>query len=143
MKLRRWPPVILTLCALALSPLLAIAAEPAEEAADKKVIVYYFHGDKRCRTCRAIEANTEEALQRRFSEELDSGMLEWKVVNFDRPDNEHYLEDFGLYTSSVVVVEMAGEKAVRHETLQEVWSLVHEKAKFFPYVTSAVRGYLE
>jgi hypothetical protein len=143
MKLRRWPLVILMLSVLAIAAVPLVAAAPAEEAEEQTIIVYYFHGDKRCKTCRTIEAYAEEALQSRFSEELKSGLLEWQVVNFDQPENEHYLEDFGLYSSSVVIVESDGGKAVRHEILPEVWSLVREKQSFFAYLNTAVRKHLE
>jgi hypothetical protein len=143
MKLRCWPLVILVLSALAASAVPLIAAAPAEQAAEQTIIVYYFHGDKRCKTCRTIEAYAEEALQSRFSKELESGLLEWKVVNFDQPENKHFLEEFGLYSSSIVVVESVGGRAVRHEILPEVWSLVREKQSFFAYLNTAVRKYLE
>jgi len=143
MKLRRWPIVILMLVALAIPSVPLVAAAPAEQSAEQKVIVYYFHGNKRCKTCRTIEAYAGEALASRFSTELDSGLLEWKVVNFDEPENEHFLEEFGLYSSSVVVVEREGGRAVRHEILPEVWSLVREKQSFFAYLNTAVRKYLE
>ena len=143
MKLRRWPLAILVLSALAASSVPLMAAAPAEQAAEQAIIVYYFHGDKRCKTCRTIEAYAEEALQSRFSKELESGLLKWKVVNFDQPENKHFLDDFGLYSSSVVIVESDGEKIVRHEILPEVWSLVREKQSFFAYLNTAVRKYLE
>jgi hypothetical protein len=143
MKLRRWPLVILMLSVLAMPAVPEIAAAPPEEGAEQTVIVYYFHGNKRCKTCRTIEAYAGEALESRFSEELESGLLEWHVVNFDEAENKHFLEDFGLYSSSVVIVESDGGKAVRHEILPEVWPLVREKQSFFAYLNTAVRKYLE
>ena len=42
-------------------------------APDRTLIVYYFHGNKRCNTCRTIEAYTEEAIRTGFPNELRSG----------------------------------------------------------------------
>ena len=52
------------------------------------VIVYYFHGNVRCKTCRAIEAYTAEAIHEGFEEEIASGRLIWKPVNVDEDGNE-------------------------------------------------------
>jgi hypothetical protein len=143
MKTGNWPLTILMLFALALSFLPPALAAPAEEDGESTIVVYYFHGDKRCRTCRTIEAYTAEALESRFSEELESGSVEWRVVNYDEPANEHFLEDFGLYSSSVVIVEQEGNQVLRHEILPEVWSLVREKQSFLAYVNTAVKKHLE
>jgi len=117
--------------------------EPAEAAAgDRQVVVYYFHGERRCKTCRTIEAFAEEVIQGRFAKQLDSGALAWRTVNFDEPENEHFIEEFGLVSSSLVLVEMQGGKPARFEVLKEAWSLVRDKPAFDQYVLDAVRGYL-
>ena len=63
-------------------------------ATDRTLIVYYFHGNKRCNTCRTIEAYTEEAIKTGFPDELRSGRLVWIPVNVDVPENGHFVEDF-------------------------------------------------
>jgi hypothetical protein len=148
MKSWRWPVLMMTIALLALpaaAPLAAeqAAEEAAEQAAERKVTVYYFHGNKRCKTCRTIEAYTEQTLEDRFHEELGSGRLEWRVLNYEEPSNEHYLDDFGLYSSAVVLVESEGERRLRHEILTDVWTLVRDKQGFFAYINSAVHAYLE
>ncbi|MGD2148752.1 MAG: hypothetical protein PVH41_18815, partial [Anaerolineae bacterium] len=60
------------------------SASPAELGeAQRRVIAYYFHGTARCATCRAIEQYAYEALVTGFSEELESGMLEWRPINVE------------------------------------------------------------
>jgi hypothetical protein len=120
----------------------APAAAEQGAATDPRVVLYYFHGERRCRTCRTIEAFAEETVRGRFAKQLGSGELAWRAVNFDEPTNEHFIEEFGLVSSSVVLVEIREGKPVRFEVLKKAWSLVRDKAAFEAYIAEAVRGYL-
>jgi hypothetical protein len=107
------------------------------------IIVYYFHGTRRCKTCRTIETYSKEAVEGRYGAQLKSGQLKWKVVNIDEPDNEHFAEDFGLVSSSLVVVEADGDKVTKYQVLQDVWTLVRDKPRFIQYVQRSVGEYLK
>lgn len=108
-----------------------MASAPQQQV---KTVVYYFHGNMRCSSCRKIEAYTEEAIRSGFSEALKNGTLELKVVNVEEPRNDHYVEDFQLYTRSVVVEKRSGNKQVQWKNLDKVWSLVRNKTAFMEYV---------
>ncbi len=116
---------------------------PEEPVPDGQIVVYYFHGRYRCKTCRTIEAYAEEAVKSSFDERLRTGALAWKVVNVDESGNEHYLYDFELPGSSLVVVEMQEGQPGRFEVLQDVWTLVGDKDGFFDYVRQAVGKFLD
>ena len=58
--------------------------------ASQKVIAYYFHGNVRCPTCLKIEAYSQEALEKAFPEQLDSGQIEWQAINTDEVWNAHF-----------------------------------------------------
>jgi hypothetical protein len=125
----------------------SVIAEPVEQSEDtvepeRQIVVYYFHGDKRCKTCLAIEANAEAAVSSRFAEQLKSGELAWRTVNYDEPENEHFIKDFGLVSSSLVLVEMIGGKPAGHEVLQKAWTLARDKPGFEHYVQQSVLQYL-
>jgi len=141
--------IILALAAAALSPVGATgpAAEGSEPkgstASEREVVLYYFHGARRCNTCRSIEAYAQQSIEGKFPEELESGTLQWKVVNVDEPANEHFLTDFDLVGSSLVVVEMRQGAVARHEILQEVWTLVRDEPSFVDYVQKSVGEYLK
>lgn len=112
------------------------------EAADRKLVVYYFHGNKRCNTCRTIEAFTEEAITTGFPDDLESGRIEWKAVNVDEPENTHFVGDFELTTRSVVLVDVSGGKQTRWTNLERVWDLVQNKDAFIDYITENTNTYL-
>jgi hypothetical protein len=123
---------------------LAIAADNPAAAGDPapQVIAYYFHTDYRCSTCRTIEAYSEEAITAGFEKELAAGALEWRVVNMDKPENKHFVQDFQLVTKSLVLVEEVSGKVVRFENLEKVWLLTRDKDAFLDYVRGATREIL-
>jgi len=132
--------VVLLAAASLLLPVGPVVAEDAEE--DRQVVVYYFHGDRRCKTCLAIEANAKAAVNSHFAEQLESGELAWKTVNYDEPENEHFIKEFELVSSSLVVVEMSEGEPVKFEVLNKAWSLVRDKLGFQQYVNESVRSFL-
>lgn len=106
------------------------------------LIAYYFHGDQRCESCRKIEAYTEEALRAGFPAELERGGLAWRVVNVDRPENEHFVEEYGLTTRTVVLVEMQDGRRVKWVTLGGVWNHLDDQAAFIDYIQRETREVL-
>lgn len=116
----------------------------ASETGRNKVVVYYFHGNTRCATCRTIEAYAKEAVETGFPEALTDGRLEWRAVNVDERDNEHFVRDFQLTTRSVVLERLADGKRKDWKNLQRVWELVRgDKAAFLKYVQDETRPLLE
>ena len=134
---------------LALSVLAILAALPAsllaEEAAspDEKTAVFYFHGNKRCMTCRSIESTASKAVKTLFAEPMKSGQLEWHVVNFEEKGNEHYVKELSLVGAGVVVahVDEAG-KLTDAKTLQKVWRLSSDEDGMRQYLEKEVTPYL-
>jgi hypothetical protein len=112
-------------------------------AAEHRVIAYYFHGNARCPSCLKIEAYTKEAIDSAFGEALKSGLLEWRVVNTDSSQNEHFLTDYQLFTKSVVVSDINDGKETQWKNLDKVWELLGDKDKFHSYIQSEVRPFLE
>jgi hypothetical protein len=111
-------------------------------AAPSKIIAYYFHVTVRCNTCKTIEAYSREAIQNHFKSDIDRGRLEWQVVNVQLPENRHFVNDYQLFTKSVVLVRIVNGKQQSYKILNDVWELVGDKARFQAYVDKEVRGYL-
>lgn len=112
-------------------------------AATDGVVVFYFHGNARCTTCRKIEAYSDEAVHSGAAEALADGALTWRVVNVDEPANRHFIDDFQLVTKSVVLAEYRGGEVVRFKNLDKVWQLVRSKDRFMEYVQAETREFLE
>ena len=117
--------------------------KPNAGGPSRKVIAYYFHGNFRCSTCRAIEALSQESIQTGFAEALKQGILEWKVVNVEEPANRHFIKDYQLYSKSLVLVKMEGDKQLEWKNLDRIWELVRDKPAFLKYVQAEISGYLK
>jgi hypothetical protein len=108
-----------------------------------KIIAYYFHTTYRCATCRRIEAYSKEAIDLGFAPELANGRLEFRLVNIELPENQHFAQDYKLFTKSLVLVRMRDGKQVEWKNLSQVWELTGEHDAFLSYVRGEVRNYLE
>jgi hypothetical protein len=106
------------------------------------VIAYYFHGTQRCATCRKLEAYSLESIQAGFPGQLRDGTLEWRVVNIDEPGNKHFVEDYKLYTRSLVIVKLQEGKQTEWKNLEKIWDLVDDKQGFATYVQQEIKTYL-
>jgi len=119
------------------------ATAAAPEPQSDRVIAYYFHTTYRCATCRRIEAYSREAVDTGFARELKDGSLEFRLVNIQLPENRHFIEDYQLFTKSLVLVRLKGGKQVEWTNLDRVWELTGNRDAFVGYVQQGVRGYLE
>ena len=112
-------------------------------AEDTHIVAYYFRGNFRCSNCYKIEEYTKEAITKTFAKELDSGELIFEIVNIDKKENNHFMDDYALYTKSVVLSLMAGNKEIGHQNLEKIWELLGDKEKFIDYINTEVRAFLD
>ena len=112
-------------------------------ASDNKAIAYYFHSDFRCPTCRTMEKYTKEAIEDNFKNELASGRLVFKAINVDEKGNKHFVDDYRLYTKSLIISKIVNGKEVKHKNLTRIWEYVRNKDKFLDYVTGEIKDYLK
>jgi len=118
-------------------------SKTAVKAGNAKVIAYYFHGTFRCTTCRTIEEYSKEAIETYFASELKNGTLEFKPINVDEPENRHYIQDYQLYTRSLVLVQYQDDKQLKWKNLPEVWSYAKDQEKFYQYVKDETERFLQ
>lgn len=122
----------------------ANASESGENSAAHKVVAYYFHNTQRCPTCLKIERLAADAIKAQFADEVQRGDIEWHVLNMEESPNEHFVSDYALVTSSLVIVDIRGGQQRAWTNMERVWDLVHDdEAAFTAYVAKQVRAYLE
>lgn len=107
-----------------------------------RIVACYFHGNLRCSTCLTIEAQAREIVESGFAREIQSGLIEWRVVNFDQPGNEHFIEDFQLPSSSLVLLKEQKGTVLEFNILQDVWQLYDKPAEFDNYVRGEILAML-
>lgn len=108
-----------------------------------EIIAYYFHGNFRCASCLNIEKYTKAALEESFGNELESGILSYQIINTEEKGNEHFIQDYQLYTKSVVLSLVKDGKEVKFKNLQKVWEYLRNKDKFTEYIKSETQNFLK
>lgn len=119
------------------------ADEIAKAAPADYVQAYYFHATYRCKTCTTLEQYSRESIEENFKDQLANGTLRFNEVNFDEPENRHFLQDFGLTYRALVLVRYKDGKQVSFKNLEKIWQLVGSKADFVTYVKAEVEAYLK
>lgn len=121
----------------------AVAAPQESTKVGRSVIVYYFHRTQRCKTCLTMEAYAENALRAGLPDAVASGELEWRSVNIEKPQYEHFVREYDLYASALVMVEKEGDGVKRSKSLEQIWDLVGDESRFKAYVRDEALAYLE
>jgi hypothetical protein len=114
----------------------------ATNAAAQQVVAYYFHGTVRCETCLQIEAQARAVIERQFSVELAVNRLVFLPVNYEQPENAHFLTDYQLPCPSLVLARQKAGKDEKWKLLGEVWQLVQDPEKLNHYVETEVKTFL-
>ncbi|MGM9741478.1 MAG: nitrophenyl compound nitroreductase subunit ArsF family protein [Candidatus Cryptobacteroides sp.] len=73
------------------------------------VEVLYFHGNRRCATCIAIEQKTKELLDEQFADEMAQGKIVFKSINYDEPEGKDLAKQYMVAGSSLIISSAGGE----------------------------------
>jgi pyruvate-formate lyase-activating enzyme len=106
------------------------------------VVVYYFHTNFRCANCHNMENWTKELMAARFKGDVDSGRLEFRMLNTDEKANKHFMDDYKLYTKSIVLSLVKNGKETKYANLAKIWDYLRSKEKFQEYVGAQIEEYL-
>lgn len=116
--------------------------EVSAQIPSHKIIAYYFHTNTRCSTCKKIEAYSKEAILEGFKTEIENGTLELRIVNYEEPQNRHFIKEYKLVTKSLILVYTIDGEQMEWTNLKLVWQLTSNKKAFLNYVRGEVRNYL-
>ncbi len=109
------------------------AAETAIATKADALVVYYFHGSRRCATCMKIEELTSQAITANFADKLASGDVVFRSVNLEESGNEHFVKDFDLITNAVVM-----QRRDKVEKFDDIWDLAGTPEQFALYIKAGV-----
>ena len=101
--------------------------------AESQFSAVYFHAPHRCPTCRKIESFSHEAL----TPEIEAGNVAWQVADYTADDNASLVDQFKVFTSTVVLVEVQDGKVVRWKNLEDVWNHTRDQADFTTFINQA------
>lgn len=119
------------------------AATTSSTAASPEVVVYYFHGNMRCKKCHAMEAYAHDVVETRLADKVQSHAIGWRTANFDLPENEHFVKDYALTASAVVVIRYSDGTPVQWKKLDKIWDLVQDEGAFKDYIVTEALAMLE
>jgi hypothetical protein len=114
------------------------AMTPVAKGTNEQVIAYYFHGTVRCETCLRIEKQAREAIEQKFPLEIAAKRIVFKPVNYDKPENAHYMKDYKLPCPSLVLVRQKDGKDREWKLLDKTWEHIENPVKFNEYLVAEV-----
>lgn len=118
----------------------ARAADGGQVLPPDGVVVVNFHAAIRCNGCREIDRETQALMESEFAAALKSGRISHTVINFEDPANKHFIQDYGLTTSTVVVTRRAGGRDVEWHRLDAVWDHLYQGAAMRAYLREQINA---
>ncbi len=119
------------------------AGEVLSNQKEHTVVVTYFTSNQRCKTCRKIEKLTHDLIYSAFKDELKNKEIIFQTINFDDPENKHYMKDYNLSFKTVVVSDREKGKEVQWSKYDDVWKLHGNPEQFNVYLTKGIKQYLK
>ncbi|MCX6163592.1 MAG: nitrophenyl compound nitroreductase subunit ArsF family protein [Ignavibacteriae bacterium] len=101
-----------------------------------KYVAYYFHPTARCESCINMENYLKEIIENKY--EKDG--FQFKEVNVDLSENEHFKKDFELKFSSVIILNLNNNK---WKNLDSIWSYTDNKEKFIKYADNEISNFIK
>ncbi len=139
----RYKKVFRTALVTLLLSLSLVGLSAVHSFAESQVLVRYFHSNIRCSTCLAFEDWSKTAAES-FPQELASGKLKWQVINFDEPENKHYIKDYDLAEKSLVLSRIEDGKEVEWKNVEEFWDFDEgQKNEFVAFTKGLIEDYLK
>ena len=105
--------------------------------------VYYFHGTKRCYTCNNMEKFTKEAMEKAYPKEVAAGTIQFRSVNVDKPENEHFVTRFNMRGKVVVLTWPDKDGKLRFKKLDKVWTHIRSKDAFITYIQAGMKEFFK
>ena len=84
---------------------------------------------------------TKALLDKDYADELKTGRIKWKDIDFQ--ENEDLAKKFDVIASCVVVASVSNGKYTDFKRLDKVWTLMKDLPAFDKYISKAIDAYLK
>lgn len=112
-----------------------------EKITAEKIELIHFHSTQQCWSCTTVGDFTEKSLNIRFPNEIESGKIVFKSINYELPENKEITEKYKAYGSSLFINLIYDGKDHISEDVQ-VWRLVNSELQFREYLGDKLEKYL-
>jgi hypothetical protein len=103
--------LILSVLAILFGTLLSCNAQTTEQnqanegISNDKVEVYYFHFERRCATCQAVESESEKVLSELYPEKIKSGEITFLLINLEEESNGALADKLNISGQTLLIVK--------------------------------------
>jgi hypothetical protein len=80
-------------------------ATKAVQTDKSELTVYYFHNERRCATCVAVEEETVKALKKLYPDQMTSGKFSFISVNIEDKESGQLVEKMGISGQTLVIIK--------------------------------------
>ncbi|MBI4061257.1 MAG: hypothetical protein HY403_07485 [Elusimicrobia bacterium] len=64
--------------------------------------------------------------------------MTFTAINVEEPENEHFVQDYGLSSKTLVIQKQRGGKKLEWRNLGRIWELVGDREAFSAYVRGEI-----
>jgi len=106
-----------------------------------KIEVVHFHATQQCPSCIAVGKFALQTIQQSFAEEYKSGVIVFKEINVELPENQDIVMKYQARGSSLFINAIRGDKDDIVEDLA-VWRLVNNESQYISYFEGKLKSLL-
>jgi hypothetical protein len=97
--------IILAFMGVVYSGMGQTTVEKNQTISEDKIEVYYFHYERRCATCMAVENESKKALEELYPEKMKSGQIIFLSVNIEEESNQPLAEKYKVDGQTLLLVK--------------------------------------
>lgn len=106
-------------------------------------VLVLFRTAVRCRFCEHMDAYAREGLSAQFAGPLRDERIAYREIEFDSPEYRDLRGAFGFASTTLVLFEVRGGKAVRWKILEDAWQLTEDRDAFLEMIGREVAAFRE
>lgn len=100
---------------MACNPQKTTETAEAVELPESEITVYYFHNERRCATCEAVESETKAALEKYYPQQIKDGKIAFVSLSLEEASGASIADHFQIASQSLIVVKGDELKDITNE----------------------------
>lgn len=117
------------------------ASTENEKPKVEKIEVINFHATQRCVSCTTLGKYSEQTIYEYFQSELRDGIIEFKAINVDLPENREIAKKYQAVGSSLFInVIYDGQDHIEEDV--KVWRILNDEQQFKSYLKNKINELL-